>query len=256
VLFVARADVDARELVIHRIERPALGGQQTVIAKHRLSIAADTSLLHVRLTSSNGLLLWTYGVYRDDGNDGEVSLHHGAVDVHDDCAGADVTVTACATTTARAEVDAVMASKSPVAWVCHSPTPECVRLIDMSSTGACADVGWVGAKALHVRRVVERPPFFSHVTSPFWACMFDAHILCIGHLTGDRAYVVAFLCDGDARVIRFSGPLTLHASATCAGVFVDARRVSLVWRTETDGLQIGEYSRETFDGLLCYTKGS
>jgi hypothetical protein len=89
--------------------------------------------------------------------------------------------------------------------------------------------------------------------------MFDAHILCIGHLTGNRAYVVAFLCDGDARVLRFSGPLTLHTSATCVGVFVDARRVSLVWRTETetsDVLQIGEYSRETFDGLLCYTKGS
>ncbi len=260
VLFVAHEDAVARELVLYRIERPALGAPSTVIATHRLPIAMDTSLLHVRLTSSNGLLLWTYGVYGNDGNDdGEVSLHHGAVDVHDDCADADATVTACATTTAHATVDAVMAPQSHVAWVCNTPTPECVRLLDMSSTGACDDVRWVGARPLCVRRVVERPPFFSHVTSPYWACMFDAHILCIGHLTGNRAYVVAFLCDGDARVLRFSGPLTLHTSATCVGVFVDARRVSLVWRTETetsDVLQIGEYSRETFDGLLCYTKGS
>lgn len=251
VLFAAYKDPHESGFIIHRIDSPS--PTSTIVTTHRLTIV-ENMLPQIRITSSPGSLLWTCFSCID----GDVTTHHGVVDVTAvpliEITGSNHTTSG--KTTELSVVEHVMASTSPVAWACHTSTPgrqpQCI-ILDMSPT-VFAHEDWINTTHLRFRRV-ERPPFFSHVASPFFACMFNGQLWCIGHLKGKGAYMVAFVCD-DMRVLRFSGPLTLHATGSCIGLFVDTQQVSIVWRSATNVLQIGEYSHETFDGLLCYTKES
>lgn len=258
VLYVAHKDPSDGLLVVHRLD--ARTSAVRAVRSRRVAVAAHM-LPHVRLTSSaDGSVRWTCGSQQE----GAVYMHSGVVDADDAPDGgeaAEAVEGADPSGTTATDVETtqyVLSSTSAVAWVGHTATSECV-IVDLG-------VARARDERPHARLRVLRPDlprFFSHVSAPFYGCRFDDHLWCVGHVhvSGrDVAYIVAFVCD-ESRVLRFSGPLTLHDAGSCVGLYVDAHQVCVVWRSSGDDgtsskLRLAEYGRDSFDRLMCYDAGT